>query len=312
MKRIEQHACFGGHQEVWQHTSSSTGTQMKLGVFLPPAALAGECCPVLYWLSGLTCTEQNFITKAGAQRHAAEHGLVLIAPDTSPRGAGVADDPAHDLGQGAGFYVNATEQPWAPHFRMYDYVVAELPALVEAQFPVTDRRGISGHSMGGHGALTIALRNPGRYASVSAFAPIVAPSQVPWGQKALRAYLGDDRAAWLQHDAVALVQAAGGRAQAGPAAGGASDVAGTGRATPAGIAAPAGAAELQRLPLLVEQGEADDFLATQLKPELLREACEATGHPLVLNMRPGYDHSYYFVASFIGDHIAWHAKALRG
>ncbi|MDO4231642.1 MAG: S-formylglutathione hydrolase [Lautropia sp.] len=305
MKRIEQHECFGGRQEVWQHTSSSTGTEMKLGVFLPPAALADERCPVLYWLSGLTCTEQNFITKAGAQRYAAGHGVVLVAPDTSPRGEGVADDAAYDLGQGAGFYVNATQQPWAAHFRMYDYVVDELPALVEAHFPVNDRRAISGHSMGGHGALTIALRNPGRYASVSAFSPIVAPSQVPWGQKVLRAYLGDDEAAWLQHDAVALVRAGGtdsgeqGRVQNGGVEGkGAAD-----RDEPNGVS---------RLPLLVEQGEADDFLQNQLKPELLREACEEVGHPLILNMRQGYDHSYYFVSSFIGEHIAWHAKALKG
>lgn len=277
MKKIEEHACFGGRQEVWQHDSRCTGTAMKLAVYLPPAALAGERCPVLYWLSGLTCTEQNFITKAGAQPFAAEHGIVLVAPDTSPRGEGVADDAGYDLGQGAGFYVNATQAPWVPHFRMYDYVVDELPALIEAHFPVDDRRGISGHSMGGHGAFTIALGNPGRYRSVSAFAPIVAPSQVPWGQKALTAYLGEDRAAWQRHDAVELVKTA-----------------------------------RERLPLLVEQGEADDFLLSQLKPELLREACEATGHPLVLNLRPGYDHSYYFIASFIGDHIGWHARALRG
>lgn len=318
MERIEQHECFGGRQEVWQHTSSSTGTEMKLGVFLPPAALAGERCPVLYWLSGLTCTEQNFITKAGAQRYAAEHGVVLVAPDTSPRGEGVADDAAYDLGQGAGFYVNATQQPWAAHFRMYDYVVDELPALVEAHFPVNDRRAISGHSMGGHGALTIALRNPGRYCSVSAFSPIVAPSQVPWGQKALQTYLGDDRAAWAQHDAVALVLAgaegvagkAGAPAAAQDAGSGAPR--GKGPGGHEGTANRGGANAPSRLPLLVEQGEADDFLQNQLKPELLRDACEQVGHPLVLNMRPGYDHSYYFVSSFIGEHIAWHAKALKG
>ncbi|MDO5058278.1 MAG: S-formylglutathione hydrolase [Lautropia sp.] len=277
MKKIEEHACFGGRQEVWQHDSRCTGTPMKLGVYLPPAVLDGEKCPVLYWLSGLTCTEQNFITKAGAQQYAAQHGVVLVAPDTSPRGEGVADDPAYDLGQGAGFYVNATQTPWLPHFRMYDYVVDELPALIEKHFPVTERRGISGHSMGGHGALTIALGNPGRYASVSAFAPIVAPSQVPWGQKALTAYLGEDRQAWRRHDAVELVKTA-----------------------------------TERLPLLIDQGEADDFLVSQLKPELLRAACDAAGHPLVLNLRPGYDHSYYFIASFIGDHVGWHARALRG
>ena len=277
MERIEQHASFGGRQEVWQHASTSTGTPMRFGIYLPPAALAGERCPVLYWLSGLTCTEQNFITKAGAQEHAARHGLIVVAPDTSPRGEGVANDPAYDLGQGAGFYLNATQAPWAPHFRMEDYVVQELPALIEQHFPATGARGIAGHSMGGHGALTLALRHPGRYRSVSAFSPIVAPSQVPWGQKAFSAYLGDDRAAWVRHDAVALI---------------------------------AGASE--RLPLLVDQGEADEFLAGQLRPELLQAACEAAGHPLTLRLQPGYDHSYYFIASFMGDHVAHHASALRG
>ncbi len=277
MERIEQHASFGGRQEVWQHASTSTGTPMRFGIYLPPAALAGERCPVLYWLSGLTCTEQNFITKAGAQEHAARHGLIVVAPDTSPRGEGVANDPAYDLGQGAGFYQNATQAPWAPHFRMEDYVVQELPALVEQHLPATGARGIAGHSMGGHGALTLALRHPGRYRSVSAFSPIVAPSQVPWGQKAFSAYLGDDRAAWVRHDAVALI---------------------------------AGASE--RLPLLVDQGEADEFLAGQLRPELLQAACEAAGHPLTLRLQPGYDHSYYFIASFMGDHVAHHASALRG
>ena len=277
MERIEQHASFGGRQEVWQHASTSTGTPMRFGIYLPPAALAGERCPVLYWLSGLTCTEQNYITKAGAQEHAARHGLIVVAPDTSPRGEGVANDPAYDLGQGAGFYLNATQAPWAPHFRMEDYVVQELPALVEQHLPATGARGIAGHSMGGHGALTLALRHPGRYRSVSAFSPIVAPSQVPWGQKAFSAYLGDDRAAWVRHDAVALI---------------------------------AGASE--RLPLLVDQGEADEFLAGQLRPELLQAACEAAGHPLTLRLQPGYDHSYYFIASFMGDHVAHHASALRG
>ncbi|MFC4621688.1 S-formylglutathione hydrolase [Comamonas nitrativorans] len=276
MERIEQHASFGGRQEVWQHTSSTLGCTMKLGVYLPPAALQGEPCPVVYWLSGLTCTEQNFITKAGAQQYAAQWGLILVAPDTSPRGEGVANDPAYDLGQGAGFYLNATQAPWAAHFRMEDYVVQELPALVEAHFPTTEKRGICGHSMGGHGALTLALRHPGRYASVSAFAPIVAPSQVPWGQKAFAAYLGDDRAAWAAHDAVALIASAA-----------------------------------QRLPLLIDQGDADEFLAGQLQPQRLQAACAAAGHPLTLRLQPGYDHSYYFIASFIGEHLAHHAVALR-
>ena len=275
MNRIEHHASFGGRQEVWQHASRSTGTDMKLGVYLPPAALAGEKCPVLYWLSGLTCTEQNFITKAGAQQFAAQHGLIVVAPDTSPRGEGVANDAAYDLGQGAGFYVNATEEPWAPHFRMEDYVVNELPALIEQHFPASAARGIFGHSMGGHGALTLALRHPGKYRSVSAFSPIVAPSQVPWGQKALKAYLGDDLAAWQAHDAVALI-----------------------------------ASVTERLPLLVDQGDADEFLAEHLKPELLQAACDKAGHPLTLRMQPGYDHSYYFIASFMGYHVAHHAKAL--
>ena len=274
MQRIEQHACFGGRQEVWQHASSALGCTMRFAVYLPPQARQGPC-PVLYWLSGLTSTEQNFITKAGAQRHAAEHGLILVAPDTSPRGAAVADDPASDLGQGAGFYVDATRPPWAAHYRMHEYVVRELPALVDAHFPTTTARAISGHSMGGHGALVAALRNPGCYRSVSAFAPIVAPGQVPWGRKAFAAYLGEDREAWRQWDAVELV---------------------------------AGAPE--RLPLLVDQGDADEFLDTQLKPDLLRVACDAAGHPLTLRMQPGYGHGYYFIASFIGEHIAWHARAL--
>ena len=275
MERIEQHASFGGRQEVWKHASSTLGCEMRVGVYLPPAALQGEKCPVLYWLSGLTCTEQNFITKAGAQEHAARHGLILVAPDTSPRGEGVANDTAYDLGQGAGFYLNATQAPWAAHFRMEDYVVQELPALIEANFATTAKRGIFGHSMGGHGALTLALRHPGRYASVSAFSPIVAPSQVPWGQKALTAYLGADSSAWAQHDAVALIASA-----------------------------------TERLPLLVDQGDGDEFLATQLRPELLQAACANAGHPLTLRMQPGYDHSYYFIASFMGEHVAHHARQL--
>ena len=276
MERIEQHASFGGRQEVWTHPSEALGGPTRFGVYLPPAALAGERCPVLYWLSGLTCTEQNFITKAGVQQHAAAHGLIVVAPDTSPRGPEVPDDPAYDLGQGAGFYLDATQAPWSTHFRMETHVVHELPAWIEAHFPASDRCAISGHSMGGHGALSLALRHPGRYASVSAFAPIVAPSQVPWGQKAFAAYLGDDRAAWHSYDATALVASAS-----------------------------------ERLPLLVDQGDADEFLNAQLKPELLQAACAAAGHPLLLRMRPGHDHSYYFIASFIGEHVAHHAAALR-
>lgn len=279
MQRIEQHASFGGRQEVWQHTSATLGCDMKVAVYLPPAALRGEACPVLYWLSGLTCTEQNVITKAGFQQHAAQHGLIVVAPDTSPRGEHVANDPAYDLGQGAGFYVNATQAPWAPHYRMQDYVADELPALVEQHLATNGRRGIFGHSMGGHGALITALRHPGRYCSVSAFSPIVAPSQVPWGQKALGAYLGPDVATWAEWDAVALI-----------------------------TALPPGA---ERLPLLVDQGEADEFLAGQLRPELLAEACERVGHPLTLRRHAGYDHSYYFIASFMGEHMAHHAQALK-
>ncbi len=276
MMRIEHHVCFGGAQEVWQHHSDLLGCDMRIGVYLPPQAKDGPC-PVLYWLSGLTCTEQNFITKAGAQRYAAEHGIILVTPDTSPRGDDVADAEGYDIGKGAGFYVNATEAPWSAHYRMYDYVVDELPALIEASFPANDARAISGHSMGGHGALVIALRNPTRYRSVSAFSPIVAPSQVPWGEKAFTTYLGADRDAWALYDATALVSS-----------------------------------ELnERLPLLIEQGRDDEFLANQLKPELLQLAAEAQGQPITLNLRPGYDHSYYFIASFIGEHIVYHARAMK-
>lgn len=275
MQRTQHHASFGGWQDVYRHRSDVLGCDMDFAVYLPPQAQARPL-PVLYWLSGLTCSEQNFINKAGAQRHAAEHGVVLVVPDTSPRGDGVADDESYDLGQGAGFYLNATRKPWSRHYRMHDYVVDELPALVEANFPVTDARAISGHSMGGHGALVAALRNPGRYRSVSAFAPIVAPTQVPWGEKAFGAYLGEDRAAWKGWDAVELI-----------------------------------AAVRERLPLLIDQGDADEFLDAQLKPALLQAACDAAGHPLILRMQPGYDHSYFFIASFIGDHLAHHAKALH-
>jgi S-formylglutathione hydrolase len=275
MKRIEQHESFGGQQEVWAHTSSALGCEMRLGVYLPEPALRGIKCPVLYWLSGLTCTEQNFITKAGAQAHASKHGFIVVAPDTSPRGEAVANDDAYDLGQGAGFYVNATQAPWTPHFRMQDYVAEELPRLIEQHFAASDARGIFGHSMGGHGALVTALRHPGRYRSVSAFSPIVAPSQVPWGQKALAAYLGSDPQAWRSWDTVELVVAA----------------------------------RQEQLHLLVDQGDADEFLA-QLRPELLQAACNATGHPLTMRMQRGHDHSYYFIATFLGDHFDHHAQYL--
>ena len=275
LERIEHRACFGGWQDVYEHASSTLGCTMRFAVYLPPQAEMQKL-PVLYWLSGLTCTEQNFITKAGAQRYAAEHGVVIVAPDTSPRGDDVADAEGYDLGKGAGFYVNATQAPWSTHYGMYDYIVDELPALIDANFPVTEARGISGHSMGGHGALMIALKNPGRYRSVSAFSPIVAPSQVPWGEKAFAAYLGDDREAWKRYDATELIAAAS-----------------------------------EKLPLLIDQGDADEFLHMQLKPDLLQAAAEAASHPLTLRLQPGYDHSYYFIASFIGDHIAHHAKALH-
>lgn len=247
---------------------------MRFAAFVPP----GEGpFPVLWFLAGLTCTEENFTTKAGAQRYAAEHGVILIAPDTSPRGDDAPDDEAYDFGKGAGFYVDATEQPWSANFRMRSYIEDELPAIVAAALPVDlTRQGITGHSMGGHGALTIALRNPDRFRSVSAFAPIVAPLQCPWGEKALSGYLGADRAAWRAYDACALIE---------------------------------DGARLREI--LVDQGGADQFLAEQLKPELLAGACRAAGIDLTLRMQPGYDHSYYFIASLIGDHIAWHAERLR-
>lgn len=275
MERIEHRASFGGWQDVYRHRSAVLGCDMTFAIYLPPQAQESRV-PVLYWLSGLTCTEQNFITKAGAQRYAAEHGIAIVCPDTSPRGDDVADADGYDLGQGAGFYVNATQAPWATHYRMFDYVADELPALIEAHFPVTAARAISGHSMGGHGALVVALSKPGRYRSVSAFSPIAALARVPWGEKAFSAYLGDDREAWKRFDASELVQSAS-----------------------------------EKLPILVDQGQADEFLDVQLKPWLLKEAADAAGYPLYLRMQPGYDHSYYFVASFIGEHIAHHAAALR-
>ncbi|MDC0747533.1 S-formylglutathione hydrolase [Polyangium mundeleinium] len=274
--QVSTNRSFGGHQKVLRHESRALGCSMNVGVYLPPQAESGRC-PVLYWLSGLTCTEQNFVTKAGVQEHAARHGIIVVAPDTSPRGEGVADDPAYDLGQGAGFYVDATEAPWAKHYRMHEYVAEELPGLVEAHLPaLSDRRGIFGHSMGGHGALVLALKHPGRYRSVSAFSPIVAPSRVPWGEKAFSAYLGADREAWKAWDATELVREA-----------------------------------KERLPILIDQGDADQFLTRELQPELLRAACEAAGHPLTLRMQPGYDHSYYFIATFMRDHVEHHAAALR-
>lgn len=274
MQKVEEHWVCGGLQQVWRHESNTLNCAMQFAVFVPPQASQAPC-PVLYWLSGLTCNEQNFITKAGAQRYAAEHGVVLVAPDTSPRGEGVADDAAWDLGQGAGFYLNATESPWKPHYQMYDYVLNELHALVLASFPVVDKRSVFGHSMGGHGALVLALRNPQAFCSVSAFAPIVAPTQVPWGEKAFSAYLGEDRAAWQQYDAVALINSS------------------------------------HRVKdLLVDQGLGDNFYEEQLKTGLLKTACEQQNLPHTIRLQGGYDHSYYFISTFVGEHIAWHAKHL--
>ncbi len=275
MERINQWSCFGGVQEVWSHESEVLGCSMTFGVYLPPQATTQKC-PVVYWLSGLTCTEQNFITKAGAQRYAAEHGVIIVAPDTSPRGEDVADDEAYDLGKGAGFYVRATQEPWAAHYNMYDYIVSELPRVIEQGFPALEKRSICGHSMGGHGALMIALKNPGMFASVSAFSPIVAPTKVPWGHKALGAYLGQDPSSWREWDTCELIADA----------------------------------DKERLELFVDQGLSDSFLEEQLKPELLEQACATHQHPLVLRRHEGYDHSYYFIATFIGEHIAYHARAL--
>lgn len=267
---------FGGWQNVYRHTSEVLQCEMNFAVYLPPQSDT-QPCPVVYWLSGLTCTEQNFITKAGAQQYAAQHGMILVAPDTSPRGCNLpGEDESYDFGSGAGFYLNATQEPWAKHYRMYDYVVQELPGAIAANFPIRDtHQGIMGHSMGGYGALMIALRNPGRFKSVSAFAPIVAPSQVPWGHKAFSNYLGDDRGAWLAYDPTHLVKDAP-----------------------------------ERLPILIDQGDADSFLKEQLQPEKFAAACQAVKHPLELRMQRGYDHSYYFIATFMGDHLAHHAAAL--
>lgn len=271
--------CFSGRQIQASHDSVCCSCSMEFSIFLPPQAEKSPV-PVLYWLSGLTCTDQNFVTKAGAQQYAAEHGIAIVCPDTSPRGEGVADDPEgnYDLGLGAGFYVNATQAPWSAHYRMYDYVSSELPKLVNQNFAVNPEKiSISGHSMGGHGALTIALNNPQMYKSASAFAPIVAPSQVPWGNKALTAYLGSDQRHWLKHDTVELVKVA-----------------------------------VQHLPILVDQGEGDNFLAEQLKTELLVNAATDCNYPMEIRLQEGYDHSYFFIASFIGEHIAFHASRLKG
>jgi S-formylglutathione hydrolase len=274
---VSQNLCFGGVQGVYTHAAAETRCTMRFGVFMPPQARQAPV-PVLYWLSGLTCTEENFIVKAGAQRVAAELGIAIVVPDTSPRGLGIAGEAdAYDFGLGAGFYVDATEPPWSTGYRMYSYVTQELPAHVEARFAIDARRaGIFGHSMGGHGALTIALKNPGRYRSVSAFAPIASPMRCPWGEKALSGYLGADRERWRDYDATALIEDRG----------------------------------WHGAPLLVDQGTSDPFLDSQLRPELLRDACNASGVALDLRLRDGYDHSYFFIATFIEDHLRFHARHL--
>lgn len=268
------HRVHGGTLSYCRHDSAAIGTPMKFSAFVP----TGEGpFPVLIWLSGLTCTEDNFTTKSGAYRAAAQHGVIVVAPDTSPRGEGVEDDPAYDLGQGAGFYVDATQAPWTPHFKMETYVTRDLLDSVDSVFPTDPaRRGVFGHSMGGHGALTLALRHPDLFKSVSAFAPIVSPTRCPWGEKAFTAYLGEDRDAWAAHDACLLIES--------------------------------GAARFDDI--LVDQGLGDQFLEGQLKPELLEAACAAAGQKLTLRRQPGYDHSYFFMTSFIADHIAWHAARL--
>ena len=277
METLSVNRAFEGMQGVYKHASAVTGTDMTFSIYVPPHA-PGDRLPVVWYLSGLTCTHANVTEKGDYRRICAELGLVLVAPDTSPRGEGVPDDPAsaYDFGLGAGFYVDATEAPFSTHYSMWSYVTQELPALVSGQFPVDPaRQSIMGHSMGGHGALTIGLTFPDRFKAVSAFAPIVAPTQVPWGQKALGGYLGGDRSRWRAHDAVALI--------------------GDGARVPA---------------LLVDQGGADNFLAEQLRPELLERACATAGIDLELHVRPGYDHSYFFISTFMADHLRWHAARL--
>lgn len=278
MECLATNNCFGGEHRRYRHYSEVLGCDMEFAVFLPPAAVSEEAkaVPALYWLSGLTCTDQNFMQKAGAHRRAAQLGMAIVCPDTSPRGVDLpGEDDSYDFGSGAGFYVNATQQPWSRHFRMYDYVVSELPALLERELPLSDQRSISGHSMGGHGALICALKNPGRYQSVSAFAPIAHPTNCPWGRKAFSGYLGDDETTWEEWDATLLIPQA-----------------------------------QERLPLLVDQGTADNFLEEQLAPEALLDACEKARHPIDLRMQRGYDHSYFFIASFIDDHLDHHGRAL--
>lgn len=270
----EEHLMFGGRQQRWQHTSTSLNCEMKFSVFLPPQAAKGKV-PLLWCLAGLTCSDENFSVKSGAQRLAAELGIALVMPDTSPRGENVPDDASYDLGQGAGFYLNATQAPWDRHFKMYDYLTVELPTLLAEQFPITERQAIMGHSMGGHGALVLALRQAGRYTSVSAFAPIVNPCAVPWGQKAFAAYLGDDRAAAESYDATLLMAKAS-----------------------------------HRLPVLVDQGDSDNFYPQQLQPEALEAVAQQQGFDFTLRWQKGYDHSYFFIASVVEDHLRFHGQYL--
>jgi len=276
LENLSVNKTFGGWQKQYSHHSAVLNCNMRFAIYLPPQASNGKKVPVLYWLSGLTCTDENFMHKAGALRMAAELGIAIVAPDTSPRGEDVADDDGYDLGKGAGFYVNATQAPWSRHYQMYDYVVNELPQLIESTFPVSDKRSIAGHSMGGHGALTIAMKNPKRYSSVSAFSPISSPMNCPWGQKAFTAYLGKNKDDWRVYDASELMRQA-----------------------------------TQHVPAKVDQGESDDFLAEQLKPETLTAAAQVSNYPLELNLHQGYDHSYYFIASFIEEHLRFHYAHLN-
>ena len=279
LEMISSQRCFEGEQRFYRHDSVTIGLPMRFAAYLPPQALRGEKCATLFYLAGLTCTEETFVIKAGAQRLAAELGLILITPDTSPRGANLPGEADNwDFGLGAGFYLDATQAPWNRHYRMYSYIVEELPALVDCNLPVDSQRlGIFGHSMGGHGALTIALKNPDIFKSVSAFAPIASPMRCPWGEKALSGYLGPNRDKWREYDATALIEDRGWHGS----------------------------------PILVDQGTADKFLVEQLKPALLREVCERTGVPLLLRLCEGYDHSYYFISTWIGDHLRFHADALQ-
>lgn len=279
LQQVSNVKSFGGWHQQYSHSSSTLNCHMRFAVYLPPQATATNKVPVMYWLSGLTCTDENFMQKAGALRVAAELGIAIVAPDTSPRGEGVPDDinKSYDVGLGAGFYVNATQAPWQQHYQMYDYIVEELPRLIEANFPVNNQRVISGHSMGGHGALVIALRNPDRYQSVTAFSPIAHPVDCPWGRKAFTTYLGTDESSWFDYDASKLMAKITGS---------------------------------HVIPALVDQGAADNFLDEQLKPNTLIESAKKSNYPLTLNIQTGYDHSYYFIASFIEQHLRFHAKYL--